>query len=43
MLEVGDKAPDFSLPSTAGELSLREHAKNRSVVIAFYLEDLTPG
>ena len=42
MPEVGDEAPDFSLPSTAGELRLRELAAGKKVLLAFYTEDNTP-
>jgi peroxiredoxin Q/BCP len=45
MLEVGEKAPDFELPSTSGqEVKLSEAARaNRATVIAFYVLDFTPG
>ena len=42
MPEVGDEAPDFSLPSTAGELRLHELAAGKKVLLAFYTEDNTP-
>ncbi len=42
MPEAGDEAPDFSLPSTAGELRLRELAAGHKVLLAFYTEDNTP-
>lgn len=42
MPEAGDEAPDFSLPSTAGELRLRELAAGKKVLLAFYTEDNTP-
>ena len=41
-LEAGDAAPDFSLPSTGGELRLRELAADKKVVLAFYTEANTP-
>ena len=43
MLEVGDIAPDFTLPSTSGEINLRSFADGKKVVLAFYVEDNTPG
>lgn len=42
MPEVGDEAPDFTLPSTEGELRLRQLAASKKVVLAFYTEDNTP-
>ncbi len=43
MPEVGELTPDFSLPSTSGDLSLRRYSAGRKLVIAFYVEDMTPG
>ena len=40
--EVGRKAPDFILPTTAGRFTLTEAIKERKVVLAFYSEDNTP-
>ncbi len=40
--EVGDDAPDFVLPSTAGELTLSHLISEGKVLIAFYYEDNTP-
>ena len=42
MLEIGDAAPDFTLPSTAGTVRLRDLANERMVLLAFYTEDNTP-
>jgi peroxiredoxin Q/BCP len=43
-LEVGDPAPDFSLPSTEGrDVSLEEFRGKKSVVLFFYPKDDTPG
>ena len=39
---VGDLAPDFSLPSTQGEISLSQRCKRRSVLLVFYPGDETP-
>lgn len=43
MVDMGEIAPDFTLPSTAGDITLSEVASDRQVVIAFYMEDRTPG
>ena len=45
MLKVGDKAPDFKLPTTSGqELTLAEAlAKNKSLIFLFYVLDFTGG
>jgi peroxiredoxin Q/BCP len=43
MVSVGDQAPDFTLPSTAGLLRLSDLWLDRRVVLAFYTEDGTPG
>jgi peroxiredoxin Q/BCP len=42
-LEVGDKAPDFSLPAdSGGKVSLKD-LKGKTVVLYFYPKDDTPG
>ena len=42
-LEVGDKAPDFNLPSTkGGNFKLSDMAGKKNVVIQFYVIDFTP-
>jgi peroxiredoxin len=42
-LEVGDRAPDFSLPThNEGELNLGWYRSRRNVVLAFYPADWTP-
>jgi peroxiredoxin len=45
MLEVGERAPDFKLPSTGGEeVQLSEtFAAHRATILAFYVLDFTPG
>ncbi len=45
MLQVGEKAPDFQLPTTAGqELSLEEALqKFKALVLLFYVLDFTGG
>ena len=43
MLEVGTKAPDFTLPDKNGnEVSLKDFA-GKKVVLYFYPKDNTPG
>ncbi|HET6872277.1 MAG TPA: thioredoxin-dependent thiol peroxidase [Sporolactobacillaceae bacterium] len=43
MLEVGQKAPEFTLVSTTGEkVSLTDY-KGKNVVLYFYPKDMTPG
>jgi len=41
-LKAGDPAPDFRLPSTAGDLSLSDF-RGEWVVLYFYPKDSTPG
>jgi len=42
-LEVGDKAPDFDLPSTkGGNFKLSDLAGKKALVIQFYVLDFTP-
>src|ERR1700694_5868065 len=45
VLAVGDKAPDFKLPTTGGhELTLAEAlANHKSLVFLFYVLDFTAG
>ncbi len=43
MVDTGDIAPDFMLPSTAGDITLSALVADRRVVLAFYMEDKTPG
>jgi peroxiredoxin Q/BCP len=43
-IQVGDKAPDFTLPSQSGEpVRLRDRLGERVVVLYFYPKDNTPG
>jgi AhpC/TSA family len=42
-LEVGEEAPNFTLPSTLGEeLSLRQFRGKHLVLIEFYGQDFSP-
>jgi peroxiredoxin Q/BCP len=42
-VEVGDKAPDFALPSTqGGKTGLSDFAGKKEVVLLFYPMDFTP-
>jgi peroxiredoxin len=42
-LEVGDRAPDFSLPSTTGEkITLSQFRSKRLVLLEFYGSDFAP-
>ena len=42
-LEVGNKAPDFNLPSSTGESISLKSLKGKQVVLYFYPKDDTPG
>lgn len=43
-IQVGDKAPDFSLPSQSGEqVQLSDRLGEKVVVLYFYPKDETPG
>lgn len=42
-LNVGDRAPDFSLPDTDGNLVNLSDFKGKRVVLYFYPRDNTPG
>ncbi len=42
-LEVGDKAPDFELPSTTGgKIRLSDFAGKKYVILEFYVLDFAP-
>jgi peroxiredoxin Q/BCP len=43
MLRAGDRAPDFSFPSTAGKIIRLRDFKGMKIVLYFYPKDLTPG
>lgn len=40
--DVGDPAPDFTLPSTQGTVHLHDRLKERAVLLVFYPGDDTP-
>ncbi len=40
--QPGQPAPDFTLPSTQGQISLHDLTAEKKVVLAFYFEDATP-
>jgi peroxiredoxin len=42
-LNVGDKAPDFTLPSTTGEkISLSQFRGKKKILLEFYGADFSP-
>lgn len=43
MLEIGTKAPTFSLPDQNGEIHTLEQYKGKKVILYFYPKDNTPG
>lgn len=44
MLSVGQKAPNFQLPSTSGEIfDLHDAFKKTGGILYFYPKDMTPG
>ena len=43
MLNVGDKAPDFSLPSHLGEMIGLKDFKGKTLVLYFFPKADTPG
>ena len=43
MLEVGTKAPDFTLPDQNGVMHTLEQYKGKKVILYFYPRDNTPG
>ncbi len=42
-ISVGDRAPEFRLPGTAGPTSLGDMLARGPAVLAFYPRDDTPG
>lgn len=43
MLEVGTKAPEFSLPDQNGNVHTLEEYRGKKVILYFYPKDNTPG
>jgi peroxiredoxin Q/BCP len=43
VLSVGDRAPDFALPSASGSVRLADVLQQKAVVLYFYPKDETPG
>ena len=43
MLKIGDKAPDFSLPSPTGEKVSLKDFKGKTLVLYFFPKADTPG
>ena len=43
MLEIGTKAPDFTLPDENGTLHTLEEYRGKKVILYFYPKDNTPG
>ena len=43
MIQVGDRAPAFSLQSDTGEVVSLKNLKGKTVVLYFYPKDMTPG
>ena len=42
--EIGDSAPDFTLPSVSdGDISLGQYRGEKSVVLSFHVFDFTSG
>lgn len=42
-LQIGDQAPDFTLPSDQNELISLEQLRGKKIVLYFYPKDNTPG
>ncbi|MEM0030352.1 MAG: peroxiredoxin [Candidatus Nitrosocaldus sp.] len=42
-LSIGDAAPDFTADSTLGRITLSNYKGRKSVVLYFYVKDMTPG
>lgn len=43
MVEIGFKAPDFTLPATGGQEIALSQLAGKKVVLYFYPKDNTPG
>ena len=43
-VQLGDKAPDFTLPSVSeGDISLSQYLGNKNVILSFHVFDFTSG
>ncbi len=42
-LNIGDAAPDFTAESTLGRITLSDYKGKKSIVLYFYVKDMTPG
>ncbi|MFN4336095.1 MAG: peroxiredoxin [Candidatus Nitrosocaldus sp.] len=42
-LNIGDAAPNFTAESTLGRITLNDYKGKKSVVLYFYVKDMTPG
>ncbi len=42
ILHVGEEAPDFTLPSTHGDVTLSSYRGKKNVVLAFFPAAFTP-
>ena len=42
-LEVGQMAPDFSLPDQTGKIHHLADYRGKTVILAMYPKDMTPG
>jgi peroxiredoxin len=40
---VGDMAPDFTLPSTSGDITLSQYRGDKHVILSFHVLDFTSG
>ena len=43
MLEIGTKAPEFSLPDHTGKMHSLSEYKGKKVILYFYPADMSPG
>ena len=41
--EVGQTAPEFTLPSTGGDITLRQYRGQKHVILSFHVFDFTGG
>ena len=44
MVDVGDRAPDFTLPAHTGEdVTLSQYKDSKNVVLSFHIQSFTGG